>query len=57
MAANGSAMPDEANEILDKGKGKSVEAPALDMVMEDDDDDEEESGVDEVRYIDALQRV
>jgi hypothetical protein len=50
MAANGSAMPDEASEILDKGKGKSVEAPALDMAMEDDDDDEEESGVDEVRY-------
>jgi hypothetical protein len=49
MAANGSAMPDQASEILDKGKGKSVEEPTPDMTMEDDDDDEEESGVDEVR--------
>ena len=50
MSANGSAMPDQASEILDKGKGKSVEQPTNEMSMQDDeDDDDEESGVEEVR--------
>lgn len=49
MSANGSAMPDQASEILDKGKGKSVEEPTTAMAMDDDEEDEEEeSGVDEV---------
>ena len=51
MSANGSAMPQEASEILDKGKGKSAEQPTHEMRMEDDDeeDEEEESGPEEVR--------
>lgn len=51
MSANGSAMPEEASEILDKGKGKQVEQPTHDMSLEDDDEDEEEeSGAEEVSY-------
>lgn len=50
-AANGSARPQEASEIVDKGKGKAVDdAPAQDHSMEEDDDeeDEEDSGPEEV---------
>jgi hypothetical protein len=47
-ATNGSAIPQEASEIADKGKGKSVEtAPSHDM-MEDSEESEEESGVEDV---------
>ena len=50
MSANGSAVPEQASEILDKGKGKSTEQPTHEMRMEDDEDDEEEeSGQEEVR--------
>lgn len=48
-ATNGSAVPQEASEIADKGKGKSVDtAPSHDMMEEDDEESEEESGVEDV---------
>ena len=51
MSANGSAVPEQASELLDKGKGKSTEQPTHEMSMEDDEDDEEEeSGQEEVRF-------
>lgn len=48
MSANGSAIPTEATEVQDKGKGKSVEEPSRNIGMEEDEDEEEESGIDEV---------
>ncbi len=42
MSANGSAVPEQATEILDKGKGKSAEQPTHEMSMEDDEEEEEE---------------
>ncbi|RMZ86695.1 hypothetical protein DV736_g6078, partial [Chaetothyriales sp. CBS 134916] len=47
MSANGSAVPEQTSEIVDKGKGKAVEQPAHDLDMDNDDDDEEESGPEE----------
>ena len=49
-ASNGSAIPQEASQIIDKGKGKSVDTtPSHDMMEEDDEDsEEEESGVEDV---------
>ena len=47
MSSNGSAIPTEATEVQDKGKGKSVEEPSRTIGMEEDED-EEESGLDEV---------
>jgi hypothetical protein len=49
MSANGSAVPEQASEIIDKGKGKAVEQPTNETAMDEDDDEEdEESGVEEV---------
>ncbi|RMZ78763.1 hypothetical protein DV738_g3690, partial [Chaetothyriales sp. CBS 135597] len=47
MSANGSAVPEQTSEIVDKGKGKAVEQPSHDLDMEDDDE-EEESGPEDV---------
>jgi hypothetical protein len=48
-ATNGSAVPKEASEIVNKGKGKSVDTTAShDMMEEDDEESEEESGVEDV---------
>ena len=47
-ATNGSAIPQEASEIADKGKGKSVETAASHEMMEDSEESEEESGVEDV---------
>lgn len=46
-ATNGSAIPQEASEIADKGKGKSVETATGHDAMEDSES-EEESGVEDV---------
>jgi hypothetical protein len=48
MSANGSAIPEQANQLADKGKGKATEQPVHDMGMEDDEEDEEDSGAEEV---------
>ena len=50
-AENGSAVPQEASEIADKGKGKAADPISTrDQSMDDDedDDDEEDSGPEEV---------
>lgn len=47
-ASNGSAVPQEANEITDKGKGKSVDPVAGHDMMEDSEESDEESGVEDV---------
>jgi hypothetical protein len=46
-ATNGSAVPQEAAEIADKGKGKSVETATGHDTMEESES-EEESGVEDV---------
>ena len=49
MSANGSAIPEQTSEVVDKGKGKATEQPTRDIGMEDDEEDEEEeSGAEEV---------
>jgi len=53
MSENGSAVPQEASEIVDKGKGKgkgkAVDQPRLNV--EDEDESSEESGAeDEVLF-------
>lgn len=55
-ATNGSAIPQEASEITDKGKGKSVEPAASHEMMDEDEEDseEEESGVEDVRGLACL---
>ena len=47
-ASNGSAVPQEATEITDKGKGKSVDPVTSHDAMEDSEESDEESGVEDV---------
>ena len=55
MSANGSAMPQEASETTEKGKGKAVEQPrSHDMSMDDDDSSEESAHEEEVYTAAAL---
>lgn len=49
MSANGSAIPAQTSDVVDKGKGKATEQPTHSMGMdEDEEDEEEESGPEEV---------
>ena len=51
MSANGSAIPSQTEEAMNKGKGKATEQPSHDMMMEDDEEDEEEeSAAEEVPF-------